>query len=80
MQTRRDLIAAAAKLTTGVKHGQNGLERTKAGFFVLVYWNTATIIVDTKASVFKDRYVNPACVSGNCLVNRVVGDFFNKMV
>ena len=83
VQAAGDLVALAAELATGVEHREHHLSGALAlvrARWVRIDGDTATVVVDTAATVGLERDVDPIAVTGHRLVDGVVDDLPDQVV
>ena len=80
MQTARNFVAAAAKLTPGVQYGHDHFQ---GRFFLLgmdIHRDAAAVIFDGQAAVGVDGDRDLVANSGQSFINRVINHFVYQMV
>ena len=80
VETAGDGISTTAKLSTGVKGGENNLN---GGHFldrVLVNRNATTVIGHADSTVWQDDHINQIAVAGKRLIHRVIDDLIDQVV
>src|SRR5205814_4906042 len=80
MQARRDLVAAAAELASGVEARHHKLEGGKTLLLVDVDWDTAAVVVHLHAAVGEKRDHDASGVAGQRLVDGVVDHLVDQVV
>ena len=83
MQTTRDFVALATELATGVKDGKYDFGRAFAlvgARWVRIDWDSATVVVDLAAAIFKKSDANASTETSHCFVDGVVDNFPNEVM
>lgn len=80
VQTARDLVGVAVKLTARVQLGHDDLGRRDALFWVDIHRNTTAIVADGNRAVGVDFHGHIVGVTRQSLVDAVVHDLIDHMV
>ena len=81
METTRGFVGLAVELAAGMQRRHHDLERRAAGEFRVVLHRDATAVVgDRQVAVGAEMHLDPAGMSGNGLVHRVVDDFGEQVM
>ena len=80
VQTARNLVGIAVKLTTRMQLGHNHLSGRHALFFVNSNWNAATIIRDRNRAVGIDPHQNMIRMASQRLIDAIVHNLINHMM
>src|SRR5260370_18381972 len=81
MQAAADLIAATAKLTTGVQDGHDHFQGREAGALVMfLYGNTASVVFYGDGTISVDRNLDRVGIARHDFVNAIIDDFLNQVM
>jgi hypothetical protein len=80
VQATRHLVAATAELAASVEDGMHDLQRIGTGLLVPADRHAAAVIAIDGAAVGLDAQLDPRCVAGHRLIDRVVDDLPHQVV
>src|SRR5699024_10310984 len=72
-------VILLAELAASMQPGEDQFDNGGAFLGVRAYGDAASSVPDTDAAVCMHRDIKALCVSGQCLVGRVIDDFLNNM-
>ena len=83
VETTRDFVALAAKLATGMEHGENNFGCALAlvgARWVWINGDASTIVVDTATAIFQKGDSDTIAEPGHCFVDSVVYDLPDEVM
>ncbi|CCY02905.1 uncharacterized protein BN812_00459 [Prevotella sp. CAG:924] len=80
VQTTADLVGAFIKLTSGMEHRHHHFKGRLVQLRMLIYRDTATIILHRHRTVHIECHLNVVAITGHGLIDRVVHRLIDKMV
>ena len=80
VQTTTDFVRTLVKLTSGMQYCHNNLKSRLVQLLVLIYWDTAAVVLNCYRLVFVDGYLDVRAIASHSLIDRVVNSLIYEVV